>query len=78
MTRQQIDDLDHRIRKEIDAAVADAEARPLPKGKTALEGVYCEADCWWGESRIQDSEFGSQESGVRSQESKKEEPKPTV
>jgi acetoin:2,6-dichlorophenolindophenol oxidoreductase subunit alpha len=78
MTRQQIDDLGRRIQKEIAEAVADAEARPLPKGETALQGVYCEADCWWGGSRIQDSGFGSQESGVRSQESRKEEPKPTV
>jgi TPP-dependent pyruvate/acetoin dehydrogenase alpha subunit len=71
LTRQQIDDLDHRIQKEIDAAVADAEARALPKGETALEGVYCESDCWWKKSRIQDSAVRIQESGVRS-------PKPVV
>jgi TPP-dependent pyruvate/acetoin dehydrogenase alpha subunit len=55
LTRQQIDDLERRIQKEIDAAVADAEARALPKGETALEGVYCESDCWWKKSRSQDS-----------------------
>jgi TPP-dependent pyruvate/acetoin dehydrogenase alpha subunit len=77
MTRQGIADLDRRIQKKIDAAVADAEARPLPKGETALEGVYCGPECWW-KGRIQDSGIGSQESGVRSQESKQEEPKRTV
>ena len=59
MTRQQIDDLDCRIQKEIDAAIADAEARPLPEGETALEGVYCGPDCWWKKD-------SSQDSGVRS------------
>jgi len=51
MTRESIGNLDRRIQKEVDEAVADAEARPLPKGETALQGVYCEADCWWGENR---------------------------
>jgi pyruvate dehydrogenase E1 component alpha subunit len=59
VTRQQIDELDRRIQKEIDAAVADAEARALPKGQTALEGVYCEPKCWWGKAGL-----GSQESEV--------------
>jgi TPP-dependent pyruvate/acetoin dehydrogenase alpha subunit len=72
LTRQQIDDLDRRIQKEIDAAVADAEARALPKGETALQGVYCESDCWWKkpalEGRIQDSGFRNQESEERRQE----------
>jgi len=54
MTRQQIAELDRRIQQEIDAAIADAEARPLPKGETALEGVYCGPDCWW-KGRIQES-----------------------
>ncbi len=57
LTRQQIDDLERRIQAEIDAAIADAEARALPKGETALEGVYCGPDCWWGRA------------GVRSQKS---------
>ena len=59
MTRQRIDELDRRIQKEIDAAIADAEARPLPRGETALEGVYCGPDCWWKKD-------SSQDSGVRS------------
>ena len=62
LTRRQIDDLDRRIQKEIDAAIADAEARALPKGETALEGVYCGPVCWWGKSRIRDSGFRSQKS----------------
>jgi len=50
MTKQGLADLDRRIQKETDAALADAEARPLPRGETALEGVYCESDCWWEKS----------------------------
>jgi len=47
LTRQQIEEIDQRVREEIDVAVADAEARPLPRGEEAVEGVYCEPDCWW-------------------------------
>jgi len=50
MTRNAIDELDRRIQKEIGAAVADADARPLPQGESALEGVYCGPDCWWGKT----------------------------
>ena len=64
LTRQQIDDLDRRIQKEIDAAVADAEARALPQGETALEGVDCESDCWWKKPALEGS---IRDSGVRSQ-----------
>ena len=65
MTRQGIADLDRRIQKEVDAAVADAEARPLPQGESALEGVYCGPDCWW-KGRSQKSEVRSQKQGARS------------
>jgi len=64
MTRKNIDSLDQRIQKEIDTAAADAEARALPKGETALEGVYCGPDCWWEKSRIQDSGVRSLKSEV--------------
>jgi TPP-dependent pyruvate/acetoin dehydrogenase alpha subunit len=47
LTHQQIEDTDRRVREEIDAALADAEARPLPRGEETVEGVYCEPDCWW-------------------------------
>jgi TPP-dependent pyruvate/acetoin dehydrogenase alpha subunit len=47
VTKRQIDDLDKQIGQEIDRAVADAEARPMPRGEEAVKGVYCEADCWW-------------------------------
>jgi TPP-dependent pyruvate/acetoin dehydrogenase alpha subunit len=60
MTRQQIDDLGRRIQKEIGEAVADAEARPLPKGETGLEGVYCGSECWWkgrGQEEDRNSKF---------------------
>jgi TPP-dependent pyruvate/acetoin dehydrogenase alpha subunit len=57
MSTRQIGDLDRRIQNEIDAAIADAEARPLPKGESALQGVYFEKE--------QDSGFRSQKSEVR-------------
>jgi len=47
MTKQQIEELHKRVHQEIDAAVAQAEARPLPRGEEAVEGVYCGPDCWW-------------------------------
>jgi pyruvate dehydrogenase E1 component alpha subunit len=47
MTQQQIEKLNAEISREVDVAIADAEARPLPRGEEAVEGVYCEADCWW-------------------------------
>jgi len=47
MTKRQIEELHKRVHQEIDAAVAQAESRPLPRGEEAVEGVYCEADCWW-------------------------------
>lgn len=47
MTAQQIEDLNRRVREEIDIAIADAEARPLPRGEDAVQGVYCGPDCWW-------------------------------
>jgi TPP-dependent pyruvate/acetoin dehydrogenase alpha subunit len=56
MTGESLGNLDRRIQKEIDAAVADAEARPLPKGETALEGVYCGPECWWGNYRFRSRE----------------------
>jgi pyruvate dehydrogenase E1 component alpha subunit len=47
ITRERVRELEQAIHKEIDDAVADAEASPLPTGADAVKGVYCEADCWW-------------------------------
>lgn len=47
LTKQQIADLDKQIAQEVDRAVAEAEARSMPHGEEAIEGVYCEPDCWW-------------------------------
>jgi TPP-dependent pyruvate/acetoin dehydrogenase alpha subunit len=47
MTKQQIEELGKQVSHEIDRAIAEAEARPLPRGEEAIEGVYCEPDCWW-------------------------------
>ena len=47
LTKKQIHDLDDKIRKQVDDAIAYAEASPFPEGPDAVEGVYCDADCWW-------------------------------
>jgi TPP-dependent pyruvate/acetoin dehydrogenase alpha subunit len=47
VTRKDIQELDLRIHREIDDAVAYAESSPLPEGSTAVEGVCCGPDCWW-------------------------------
>ena len=48
LTRQSVQELEKKIEKEIDEAVAFAESSPLPEGSSALEGVYCRPGCWWG------------------------------
>ncbi|HKS95164.1 MAG TPA: thiamine pyrophosphate-dependent dehydrogenase E1 component subunit alpha [Terriglobia bacterium] len=47
LTREGIAEMERRIHKEIDEAVAYAEAQPMPEGATAVGGVYCGPDCWW-------------------------------
>jgi TPP-dependent pyruvate/acetoin dehydrogenase alpha subunit len=47
LTKQRLSELEQTIQREIDDAVAFAEASPMPEGSTALEGVYCGPDCWW-------------------------------
>jgi TPP-dependent pyruvate/acetoin dehydrogenase alpha subunit len=47
LNRKQIDDLDEKVRKQVNAAIAYSEASPFPEGTAAREGVYCEDDCWW-------------------------------
>jgi TPP-dependent pyruvate/acetoin dehydrogenase alpha subunit len=47
LTRKRIQALEAGIQKEIDAAIAQAEASPFPEPAAAGEGVYCGPDCWW-------------------------------
>lgn len=51
LTRQTVQEMEKKIQKEIDAAVASAESSPLPEGASAIEGVYCGQDCWWGHDK---------------------------
>jgi TPP-dependent pyruvate/acetoin dehydrogenase alpha subunit len=51
MTLERIRELDQAILKEIDDAVAYAEASPLPAGADVVKGVYCEPECWWDTNR---------------------------
>jgi TPP-dependent pyruvate/acetoin dehydrogenase alpha subunit len=46
---KQLDQLEEEIKKQVDEAVAYAEACPLPEGITSTYGVYCDDDCWWKE-----------------------------
>lgn len=48
LTRKSIQDMEKKIQKEIDEAVAFAESSPMPEGASALKGVYCGIECWWG------------------------------
>lgn len=47
VTRQRIGKMEDEIRQEIDKAVAFVDASSFPEGASALEGVYCGAECWW-------------------------------
>jgi TPP-dependent pyruvate/acetoin dehydrogenase alpha subunit len=51
LTRQRIQEMELAISKEIEDAVAEAEAGPLPEGREAMEGIYCESACWWERAR---------------------------
>jgi TPP-dependent pyruvate/acetoin dehydrogenase alpha subunit len=43
--------LEEAVRKEVDEAVARAEASPVPEGESANEAVYCGPSCWWEQRR---------------------------
>lgn len=51
LTPEDVAKLDEKVRKEVDDAVAFAEASPFPDASTAAEGVYCDENCWWKESK---------------------------
>jgi TPP-dependent pyruvate/acetoin dehydrogenase alpha subunit len=44
---KQVHEMEEQIAAELDDAIAFAEARPLPDGASAVEGVYCETECFW-------------------------------
>jgi TPP-dependent pyruvate/acetoin dehydrogenase alpha subunit len=47
--RQRIKELEEQITREIDDAVAFADASPMPAGASAADDVYCGPDCNWRE-----------------------------
>jgi TPP-dependent pyruvate/acetoin dehydrogenase alpha subunit len=51
ITRERVREVEQTIHREIDDAVAYAEASPPPAGADAVKGVCCEADCWWDTNR---------------------------
>ncbi len=52
LTRGGLREIEAAIEKEIDEAVAFAEAGPMPDGKTAVEDVYCGPECGWKKDRV--------------------------
>jgi TPP-dependent pyruvate/acetoin dehydrogenase alpha subunit len=38
--REQLDQIDGRVRSKLDAAVDEAERAPMPEPRTALDGVW--------------------------------------
>jgi TPP-dependent pyruvate/acetoin dehydrogenase alpha subunit len=52
LTRDRLREMEAEIAKEIDDAIARAEASPFPEGASALEGVYCGEDCWWKKTSV--------------------------
>jgi len=47
ITPQRVKEIEEAIQREVDDAVAFAEASPLPEAHVALGGVYCDDCCWW-------------------------------
>jgi TPP-dependent pyruvate/acetoin dehydrogenase alpha subunit len=51
ISQAEIRRVEEEIHREVNAAVAAAEASPFPRPEECLEGVYCGPDCWWEKSR---------------------------
>ncbi|HEX5481984.1 MAG TPA: thiamine pyrophosphate-dependent dehydrogenase E1 component subunit alpha [Terriglobia bacterium] len=47
LAESEIHGMEEAIQREVDEAVAFAESSPLPDGASAVDGVYCDEDCWW-------------------------------
>ena len=47
LTRKRVQEIDRTVSADVDRAVSEADAVPLPEASTAIQGVYCEKDCWW-------------------------------
>ena len=47
LNTKQVGQMDEEVRKQVDEAIAYAEAGPFPEGTDVREGVYCDDDCWW-------------------------------
>jgi len=56
MTPSSVKDLETRVQKDIDEALAEVESAPVPDYLSSLEGVYCEDRCWWKDqtSKVRD------------------------
>ncbi len=47
ISEKRIQEIDRTVLADVDHAVSEADAVPMPDASTAIEGVYCEPDCWW-------------------------------
>lgn len=52
VTPKSLRDMEKRIAREIQEAGAFAESSPMPDGAEAIEGVYCEEQCYWKKSVV--------------------------
>jgi TPP-dependent pyruvate/acetoin dehydrogenase alpha subunit len=52
ITAARLRSMEDQITQEIDEAVAFADASPMPEGTEAIEGVYCEEQCYWRDRAI--------------------------
>jgi len=68
LTRKRVQEMDSTIQKEVDLAVAEADSVPLPDGSTAIEGVYCDSNCWWEKPLPTRSKTSSQPTTVESED----------
>lgn len=50
VTKKRLEEMDRTVVADVDRAVSEADAVPMPEGSTAVEGVYCEENCWWERS----------------------------
>ncbi len=47
VTPKRVQEIDRNVLADVDRAVHEADAVPMPEGSSAIEGVYCEDNCWW-------------------------------
>jgi TPP-dependent pyruvate/acetoin dehydrogenase alpha subunit len=47
LNSKELSQVEEKVMKQVDGAIAYAEASPLPEGASSVQGVYCDDNCWW-------------------------------